>query len=159
MLDRSRPLTDDDRALLEADRGAPRVVVVNKCDLPAAWDARHARDRPRRDECGDGLTRVISAKTGAGLDDLIAAIARALGAAETQRDRPRDHQLASRDAARTRARRAAASAPARSSGIDLRRISARSICRKPASALQEITGRRTTDDLLQHIFKNFCIGK
>jgi tRNA modification GTPase len=25
--------------------------------------------------------------------------------------------------------------------------------------LQEITGRRTTDDLLRHIFQNFCIGK
>ena len=28
-----------------------------------------------------------------------------------------------------------------------------------ASHLQEITGKRTTDDLLHHIFKNFCIGK
>jgi tRNA modification GTPase len=27
------------------------------------------------------------------------------------------------------------------------------------SALEEITGRRTTDDLLQHVFERFCIGK
>jgi tRNA modification GTPase len=26
-------------------------------------------------------------------------------------------------------------------------------------ALEEITGRRTTDDLLAHIFTRFCIGK
>ena len=26
-------------------------------------------------------------------------------------------------------------------------------------ALQEITGRRTSDDLLNHIFAKFCIGK
>jgi tRNA modification GTPase len=26
-------------------------------------------------------------------------------------------------------------------------------------ALQEITGRRTSDDLLHHIFAKFCIGK
>jgi tRNA modification GTPase len=25
--------------------------------------------------------------------------------------------------------------------------------------LQEITGKRTTDDLLRHIFERFCIGK
>jgi tRNA modification GTPase len=25
--------------------------------------------------------------------------------------------------------------------------------------LQEITGRRTTEDLLRHIFERFCIGK
>ena len=28
-----------------------------------------------------------------------------------------------------------------------------------SAALQEITGRRTTDDLLAHIFERFCIGK
>ena len=28
-----------------------------------------------------------------------------------------------------------------------------------AHALQEITGRRTSDDLLRHIFERFCIGK
>jgi tRNA modification GTPase len=27
------------------------------------------------------------------------------------------------------------------------------------SRLQEVTGRRTTEDLLAHIFRNFCIGK
>ena len=27
------------------------------------------------------------------------------------------------------------------------------------AALQEITGRKTTDDLLRHIFERFCIGK
>jgi len=25
--------------------------------------------------------------------------------------------------------------------------------------LEEITGRRTTDDLLRHIFERFCVGK
>ena len=28
-----------------------------------------------------------------------------------------------------------------------------------AAALQEITGQKTTDDLLRHIFERFCIGK
>ena len=28
-----------------------------------------------------------------------------------------------------------------------------------AAALQEITGKRTADDLLRHIFERFCIGK
>jgi tRNA modification GTPase len=27
------------------------------------------------------------------------------------------------------------------------------------TCLQEVTGRRTTDDLLRHIFERFCIGK
>jgi tRNA modification GTPase len=28
-----------------------------------------------------------------------------------------------------------------------------------AEALQEMTGKRTSDDLLRHIFERFCIGK
>ena len=28
-----------------------------------------------------------------------------------------------------------------------------------SAALQEVTGQRTTDDLLHHIFARFCIGK
>ena len=27
------------------------------------------------------------------------------------------------------------------------------------AALEEITGRRTSDDLLRHIFERFCVGK
>jgi len=27
------------------------------------------------------------------------------------------------------------------------------------AALEEITGRRTTEDVLQHVFERFCIGK
>ena len=38
VLDRSRSLDGDDRALLDATAGRPRVVVANKADLTAAWD-------------------------------------------------------------------------------------------------------------------------
>jgi len=37
VLDRSRPLAEEDRALLRDTAGAPRLVIVNKCDLPGAW--------------------------------------------------------------------------------------------------------------------------
>ncbi len=39
VLDRSRPLDDDDRALLDGTRDRLRVVVANKADLEPAWDA------------------------------------------------------------------------------------------------------------------------
>jgi tRNA U34 5-carboxymethylaminomethyl modifying GTPase MnmE/TrmE len=31
--------------------------------------------------------------------------------------------------------------------------------REAAEALQEVTGKRTTDDLLDAIFSAFCVGK
>ena len=40
VLDQSRPLEDVDRALMRETAAAPRIVVVNKIDLPPAWTAR-----------------------------------------------------------------------------------------------------------------------
>lgn len=69
VLDRSEPLRDEDRALLEVPGFA--IVVVNKIDLPPAW-------RPE-DALGglDGIL-VVSAEQGTGLDELGAEIARRL---------------------------------------------------------------------------------
>ena len=40
VLDRSRPLDAEDRAVLADTSETRRVIVVSKCDLPAAWSAR-----------------------------------------------------------------------------------------------------------------------
>ena len=53
-------MTDEDRGILGETASLPRVVVLNKIDLPAAVSERGV---------------AISARTGAGLDDLIAAVA------------------------------------------------------------------------------------
>ncbi len=99
----------------------------------------------------------ISARTGAGLDDLIAAVARVLGEGDALRDQPAvtnvRHTLLLE-----RARAALLQAASALEGeiseefplLDLQ---------EAGHALQEITGRRTSDDLLRHIFERFCIGK
>jgi tRNA modification GTPase len=146
VLDRSRPLSHDDRALLEETAAQPRVIVVNKCDLPAAWT---------------GLTPdpfvAISVLTGAGLDDVIAAIARVLSAEESTRDRPAVTNLRHAMLLQ-RARAALLQATDALEGSISEEFPLLDL-QEAGHALQEITGRRTTDDLLQHIFKNFCIGK
>ena len=47
VLDRSRPLDEIDDALLRETAAAPRVVVVNKIDLPAAWSAENQKPEAR----------------------------------------------------------------------------------------------------------------
>jgi tRNA modification GTPase len=158
LLDRSRPLTNDDRELLGVTASRPRVVAWNKIDLPPSLPL----------EPLDPVEAVaISATTGAGIDRLIAAIGVALGTGlsttasakveESLRDRPeitnvRHTVLLER--ARESLSRAAASLESKVSEefplLDMQEASA---------ALQEITGKRTTDDLLRHIFERFCIGK
>ncbi len=99
---------------------------------------------------------MISAITGAGLDDLVAAVARALSGEET-RDRPAITNL--RHAMLLeRARAALLQATSALEGSISEEFPLLDL-QEAGHALQEITGRRTTDDLLQHIFKNFCIGK
>ncbi|WP_406693377.1 GTPase [Singulisphaera sp. Ch08] len=64
VLDRSEPLTESDRRLVASHQQA--LIVANKCDLPAAWDA--------------ALTEalVVSAERGDGIEALGSAIARRL---------------------------------------------------------------------------------
>ena len=147
VLDRSTPLTGDDRALLNETAGAPSVIVANKDDLRAAWrDAEIDRPAVR-----------VSALTGEGLDALREAIVASLGGSGTERDVPpitnlrHVDLLTSARAALARAASAAAAAvPEEFVLVDLNEARA---------ALEEITGRRSCDDMLARIFAEFCIGK
>jgi tRNA modification GTPase len=150
MLDRSRPLETDDQALLEATRSVPRLIVANKIDLPDAWSTVVAG------ECESTIE--VSVKTNAGVDQLIDRIATALGAGVATRDVPlvsnMRHVSLLRVARTALGRgRAALGDAATSEEFVLADL------QEAGSALQEITGRRTTEDLLAHIFSRFCLGK
>jgi tRNA modification GTPase len=150
VLDRSRPLGAEDLDLLRQTASQPRVLVWNKCDLP---------DRSTAIPAGisDGGPVWISARTGEGLDRLIDVLPAALGTGEGLRDTPvvtnvrHSMLLANARAALTRATAALEGGISEEFPLlDLQ---------EAAHALQEITGRRTSDDLLRHIFERFCIGK
>jgi tRNA modification GTPase len=148
VLDRSRPLTYDDRELLGVTASRPRVVVWNKIDLPPSQPL----------EPLDPVEAVaISAMTGAGIDRLIAAIGVALGTGEALRDRPQitnvRHAVLLERAKESLTRAVTALESAVSEEFPLLDL------QEAGAALQEITGRKTTDDLLRHIFERFCIGK
>jgi tRNA modification GTPase len=152
VLDRSRPLTADDRAILAATEKRPgqgRVVVANKCDLPPMWAI---------EDSGIVGAEVlqVSAKTAAGLDSLRAALVNTVGG-DAARDVPaitNIRHVALIEQARSALERAAAAAGARTPeefvAADLA---------EARRHLEEVTGRRTPDDVLQAIFERFCIGK
>jgi len=143
VLDRSQPLTTEDRHVLETTANQRRVVVRNKADLPASATSISGVD--------------VSAKTGEGVEELIDAIAAALNASEPLRDSPQITNMrhaALLDRARASIDRAVSAlegeVPEEFPLLDLQ---------EAAHALQEITGQRTSNDLLHHIFERFCIGK
>jgi len=146
VLDRSRSLTDDDRAVLAASDRRARVVVASKIDLAAMWSP---------DDLGVAVVGV-SAKTGEGMERLRQAIVCAAGG-DTTRDVPAITNIRHVDLlerARTVLARAAAAAaektPEEFVVADL--TEARQL-------LEEVTGARTPDDVLHAIFDRFCIGK
>lgn len=149
VLDRSRPLEPEDQELLQETRSACRVLVVNKTDLPARW------------EIGDlpAGSPVVPASLLAepALGGLRSAVADLLWAGEQLRDTPllsnlRHIGLVARAAAALGCA-AAAAAAAQPEELVLADLQDARV------ALEEVTGKRTSDDLLRRIFTRFCIGK
>jgi len=100
----------------------------------------------------------VSAATGEGLDALRGAIATALDV-ELTRDRPqitniRHAALLERAAdALVRARTGLSATLATPEEFVLADL------QQARGALEEITGRRAPEDVLEHIFSRFCVGK
>ena len=149
VLDQSEPLRDDDRRILNETRGRDRIVVRNKIDLRRAWSD---------DEIGDRMTDV-SASTGAGMSELRTLIVRELTGRESLRDAPavsNVRHIALLERAREHLAHAAAAA---GDGARMPEEFLLTDLQQARAAFEEVTGKRTTDDLLHHIFERFCIGK
>ncbi len=154
IFDRSQALDRSDDVVAAAIAGRPVVAVLNKRDLPA-------RTMPARLRTLLGAVPVVevSALTGAGLSELEAAIAALLGADDPgageeeivlfrARHREAVHQAA---AELRRAEQAlAARVPLDLVASDLAAA---------AASLGTITGEVTSEDVLDRVFAEFCIGK
>jgi tRNA modification GTPase len=148
VLDRSEPLSAEDERLLAETRGSKRIIVLNKSDLASRID----------ESAIDANAMSLSARSGDCVEPLRRAIAFALMDGEQLRDDAaisntrhiallhacRDSLRAARDAARV------GNVPEEFLLVDLQAARA---------SLDQIVGRRTTEDVLRHIFDRFCIGK
>jgi tRNA modification GTPase len=150
VVDGSVPLTSDDYELLSAVKDRKHVVVQNKTDLAKAVETDIA--------LADHPTYAVSAKTGVGVETVKAVLRAQLvsGGFDTV-DGVTVTNVRHRDALR-RARESLGQAlesvrcgmPGELVSIDVRAA---------ADALGEITGVITTDEILERIFSEFCIGK
>ena len=126
-------------------RGVRRIVVWNKIDLTG--------ERPGEVSGAAPATYAVSAKTGAGIDELSTAIAALAGLEEAGED------VVLARARHLRALTLAAEALEHArSRIDQLELLAEEL-RSTQSALAEMTGEVGADDLLGDIFSRFCIGK
>jgi len=167
VLDVSRPLEAIDLELLR-ETGAPVLVVLNKTDLPALWAAGDLRaeddgSNVPPSKAGQRHTTVaISLATGEGLETLRCQVRAALEA--DSGDRLRDCAAVTniRHVELLRRTRAAMGRAIESMADARGPIPEEFVLtdlEEARDALEEVTGKRTSEDVLRHIFARFCIGK
>ncbi|MBQ7320741.1 MAG: tRNA uridine-5-carboxymethylaminomethyl(34) synthesis GTPase MnmE [Clostridia bacterium] len=154
VFDRSVPLTEEDTSLLARLRAAtvPVLLILNKCDLPPAWDEkllggfaaeRILRVSTLRDEGIDALRERIQRMFWDGTLDLRSDAVVANARQYAALSRALEHVHAALTAAE-------ASFSADISCVDLELA---------MSALAEVDGRAVTEDIVAQIFSHFCVGK
>ncbi len=156
ILNGAEPLTGEDAEVLRNLGDTKCVIVTNKADLPLQWDLATVAGILRR-EPGSTVVRV-SAKTGVGIEELKDTMRSLLMAGHPEAnegtvishvrhvDALRRAQVGLEHAAASVADRL----PGEVVATDLR---------VATEALGEISGEISTDEVLDRIFSEFCIGK
>lgn len=150
VLDQARPSADEDLALLQRVRAGKALVVLNKIDLPAKLSAPPE---------GWGLPVArISALTGEGIDPLRRAIRACILEGGMEADashaapnlRHKGLLTEASEFFESAAKGAREQAPMELVAVDLK---------SGLDALDEILGKRTSGEILDRIFSQFCLGK
>jgi tRNA modification GTPase len=160
VLDGSEPLTDQDEAVqAEAQKlragGRPTIVILNKSDLPQRLDRQYIAARwqgapvvPTCTLTADGLEA---------LEEQLRALALGGQAVRTAPEQTLVTNTRHRDALRRTAEHLQAANATLENGLPLDFVAID--LHAALDALGEITGETATEDLLERIFHDFCIGK
>ncbi len=147
VLDGAEPLSGDDEAFLSEFAHKKRIIVRNKLDLP------------RRLELPASLTAInVCCVSGDGIEALKDAIKEKVWAGEIGAEMLEAMINSRHEDALRRGRSGierAASALEADLGLELAALD----LRIAANAIGEIVGKTTTEDLLDAIFSQFCLGK
>ena len=150
VFDCSKPLEEEDFALLEAIKNKRAILVMNKSDLSAVWEPAILEQY--------GKTVVsLSAKAGEGYQSLVGAVEQTLGTKEFNPYAPMlatERQKVCLSAALTCINEAL---DAIHMGLTLDAVNVS--IDSAIGSLLELTGERATEKITEEIFKNFCVGK
>jgi tRNA modification GTPase len=154
MLDGSRALDDDDKEIFEEIKGKKRVVIINKNDLPLRISLEDVRSRFVNDPIVS-----TSALENKGIEDLKKTIYASL-VHRNVRSSP-EHLIVANIRHKTALTQVRDNLLGAMKGLEegtsLEFIALE--IRSALDALGEMVGETTTDEVLNRIFEQFCIGK
>jgi tRNA modification GTPase len=168
VLDASEPLTSADEKYFAEFAGKKRILVVNKMDLPRKLNLPSERGSPEPQQVGNvgsaaaGDSRApvveVCCLSGQGIEALKDAIKELVWSGEIRAEMLQVMINSRHQDALTRARAATQRT------LDVLRAGetlelAAGELRIAVNAVGEIVGKTTTEDLLDSIFSQFCIGK
>jgi tRNA modification GTPase len=153
LFDGSEAFSAEDEHIILQSLAKPHIWVVNKSDLPQRFAVETLQSFN-----GKAPVVTLSAKTGEGLESLIQQVTR-LDMVEKSMSAEAQWLLNTRhQAALVRAKDALALATQAAQGENYEECVALEL-QTALGALGEIIGETTTEDLLDQIFSQFCIGK
>lgn len=154
VLDGSIPLSPEDEEVISKNKNVNIVIAINKSDLPASWDIKKIAHMIEPEK----KIIKISAKFGAGLEELKKAIIDSCGA----HPRPDTGSVMVTNLRHKQSLEkvrknivAAKEAIARGESPEITAFE----LREAIDNLDEITGKKINDEVLDKIFSSFCIGK
>jgi len=156
LFDSSAPFTEEDRQVAGLASTKRAFFILNKADLPPAWDPSPLLSFYIKDGMGQVLS--LSAKTGAGIQDLEEALPSFFGLNALEKS---DHLLLNQLRHKKALQDARASLERAQEGLR-KRLSPDLIAAELMAGshhLGEIIGELNTDQILEEIFSRFCIGK
>ena len=150
VFDNSRALESFDFQLLETAKDVPTIAVVNKTDLPSKLNINKI-------ESFINNIVFVSASTGEGKDELIQAIAKIAGTNQLNPSEgilSNERQRANVSAALRSVKEAKSALEA---GMTFDAVTVN--LEDAISELLEMTGEKASDEILDKVFHNFCVGK
>ncbi len=154
LLDGSKPLTKEDSAIFTGISTNNYLVVINKSDLPSAWEINELHEQI----LSDSKILKISAKFGDGIDELKNAIA---DKNATNKEEDAGAVMITNMRHKIALEKALANISRAKENI-LSGVSPEFPAfdlREALDNLDEITGKKINEEILDKIFSSFCIGK
>ena len=154
VIDNSSEMTGAEREEIAALPDVPRIGILNKCDLPCAV---RETDLKELRESFDDLVEV-SCVNGDGADELSASVGRIFdsGVCDLGRD-PVIWSVRHEAALRRAADYLSEASIALSAGAPTDAVC--TLCESALAELRETDGRGVTEDIVDGIFRHFCVGK